>query len=69
MNNSSGLEMAEADEERWEVDEENMIINSVQLMQNIGDDQSSSATSYSASVTNSPQAETHPGSISDDAQQ
>merc|ERR1712051_256666 len=46
----------------------NMIINSVQLMQNIGDDQSSSATSYSASVTNSPQAETHPGSISDDAQ-
>ena len=62
--------MAEADEERWEVDEENLIINSVQLMQNIGDrdDQSSSATSYSASVTNSPQADPNPGSISDDAQ-
>ena len=63
--------MAEADDERWDVgDEENLVINSVQLMQNIGDgDQSSSATSYSASVTNSPLAETHPGSISDDTQQ
>ena len=60
--------MAEADDERWE--EDNIVINSVQLMQNIGDAQSSSATSYSASVTNSPLAETHPGSISDtDAQQ
>ena len=58
--------MAEADEERWEVDKENLIINSVQLMQNIGDRDNQSS---SASVTNSPQADPNPGSISDDAQQ
>ena len=64
--------MAEADDERGWEEENGLVINSVQLMQNaIGDhDQSSSATSYSASVTNSPLAETHPGSISDtEAQQ
>ena len=63
--------MADADDDRWgEVEEEPF--NSAMLA-NLRDDQfdgpSSSATSYSASVTNSPLPEGHPGSISDEAQQ
>ena len=64
--------MAEAEDERWgdQVDEaaENIVLNSEILMNMRADDQSSTATSYSASVTNSP-AGIHPESISDDAQE
>ena len=60
-----------ADDDRWgEVEED--LINSG-MLNAVRDDQfdgpSSSATSYSASVTNSPLPEGHPGSIPDEAQQ
>lgn len=65
--------MAEdANEDRWEVEggEDNVVIDSA-MMLNIADDQSSSATSYSASVTNSPLNPVHSAdqaSIPEDAQ-
>ena len=62
--------MAEAEDDRWgEVNEENMMINSGDLI--IQDDHfdhpSSSATSYTASVTNSPLPETNAGSTKNKA--
>ena len=63
--------MAEAEDDRWaEVNEADVLINSNDLI--IQDDQfdhpSSSATSYTASVTNSPMPETNAGSITDEGE-
>ena len=62
--------MAEADDDRWEVNEENMMINSRDLIipDDHSDHPSSSATSYTASVTNSPLPETNAGSITDEGE-
>ena len=65
------VKMAEAEDDRWaEVNEADVLINSNDLI--IQDDQfdhpSSSATSYTASVTNSPMPETNAGSITDEGE-
>ena len=54
--------MADAEDDQWDVNEENLIGLGSELLANHHqhyDHDSSSATSYSASVTNSPGADLH----------
>ena len=51
--------MAEADEEQWDVNEENLLLGSEMMVNDDHFDQeTSSASSYTASVTNSPLTQT-----------